>query len=644
MERPSAARSTWTNARAIPGIPLALLVLMAPGLLGLVLPSGAGPAASVHASPMNLGAGQLAWAERSLPAGSAIASHPSAWYGSPGNYSWVNVTGTIGAAPSGRITTLAWDASDGYVLAYGWVSGSGVSTDTWTFDNGSWHNITSQVTGHPALADFPLMAYDPSQQDVVIYEPLNNTTWTYHAKVWTNVTGSSGPHPPSTYNYPQLVTDTADNELVFAGGTLTYGPGPWNPYTWVYQNGTWSNASASAGSPFRRIALPALSDDPADSGVLAFGIQSWNGTPTSGPYYPTTWIYSGGVWTNHSISPASQPPMAYLTTAAYVPSIASVVMAFNVVVNVTGSASLSNQTWEYHAGHWADVTNLVGGVPDLGYLSTTVYDPNGSFLLGFGGERTKGPALYPATWAFTAPPVVSASVSRSDVDVNQSVIFTGSSTGGWSPTTGNWSFGDGATSPLAGPSHAYAHPGLYTATFRSTDALGRSAWASRTVYVHSGLGVIVQVTTASPVANASVGAVALTSGGVGPYEYSWLGGAASSSATYQTTYASAGTYTINVTVTDGNGAHATATVSVAVAAAPAPPSSTSTSSSASLTSGLGLGLLLVIVILIVLLAVMGAMMMRRPRSPPPPMPYQSGSPPSPPMSGPPPGASGGPPS
>ena len=48
----------------------------------------------------------------------------------------------------------------------------------------------------------------------------------------------------------------------------------------------------------------------------------------------------------------------------------------------------------------------------------------------------------------------------------------------------SWSFGDGATSTLRNPRHAYARPGTYTVTLAITDWHGGTSQVSRTIHVH----------------------------------------------------------------------------------------------------------------------------------------------------------------
>jgi len=85
------------------------------------------------------------------------------------------------------------------------------------------------------------------------------------------------------------------------------------------------------------------------------------------------------------------------------------------------------------------------------------------------------------------PPTVSASASPTTAQTGQSVSFTGSATTvepGDSVASYQWTFDDGATVPAgASASHAFATPGLHTATLTVADLLGVQASATVQVQV-----------------------------------------------------------------------------------------------------------------------------------------------------------------
>lgn len=55
-------------------------------------------------------------------------------------------------------------------------------------------------------------------------------------------------------------------------------------------------------------------------------------------------------------------------------------------------------------------------------------------------------------------------------EINQAISFTGFATGGTTPYTWAWDFGDGATAAVQNPTHAYSTAGTYNATLTVTDA------------------------------------------------------------------------------------------------------------------------------------------------------------------------------
>jgi len=61
--------------------------------------------------------------------------------------------------------------------------------------------------------------------------------------------------------------------------------------------------------------------------------------------------------------------------------------------------------------------------------------------------------------------------------------FTDQSTGGKGPCSYQWQFGDGNTSSLQNPTHAYASAGNYTITLRVTESLSTSDTVTKTGYV-----------------------------------------------------------------------------------------------------------------------------------------------------------------
>lgn len=618
-------------------------VLIVVALLGSfvgVLRSGSN--LSPHSGLPHSGGSQLKAASESLRGGAGpAAGHPVASAQSPGGYTWSNVTGSVSSAPSGRVAAMTWDASDGYVLLYGWASSAGYFADTWSYSNGTWTNLTASVSGSPAgglTSYWAMMAYDPSTAKVVLELPTHNDTWTYHAKTWTNITATAGSQPPSV-TFGTLTTDTTDGEIISFGGLLIYSTG-YNTATWVFKNGAWSNITSLSPFNFGRIAIPAVSDDPVDHGVLAFAISFWGASV----YRPATFLFAAGVWTNLTPTAGIEPPIPYGAGMGYLPSLAAVVLSEGAFVNSTGSLRPGQATWEYANHAWTDVTRETGPQPDNGVVTAVAVDSIDGVMVQFGGQRVQGPIVYPSTYLFSSAPKVSATASRAVVDLGQSVSFNGT-VSGVSPVTLGWNFGDSTTGTGTSPSHTYPRAGVFTAVATATDFVGATSTAVVSIEVNPALAVTANGTPSSGTAGAWETLQSTVTGGTAPFTFAWtLGdGSTSTSGSLGHVYASSGSYVVNVTVTDGTGATAKASFTQVVKAAP----STGNTGSASLTSGTGLGLLIGLVIAAVAaIAFLGLWMSARKGRGGPPQPYNAGGTGtmgSPPSSGPPPGVGGSPP-
>ncbi|MCD6171331.1 MAG: choice-of-anchor J domain-containing protein, partial [Thermoplasmata archaeon] len=81
--------------------------------------------------------------------------------------------------------------------------------------------------------------------------------------------------------------------------------------------------------------------------------------------------------------------------------------------------------------------------------------------------------------------------------VNATIQFYGSATGGVSPYSWHWNFGDGNTSNQQNPTHVYTSPGNYTVTLNVTDAWGNWSVDTTTAVIEEIAGS--WVTTHTPI-------------------------------------------------------------------------------------------------------------------------------------------------
>lgn len=619
---------------------LSAIGLLAPGvhLLGGLAPKltatpAAGTAASeLAAATTSLGSGHGPAARAAVscaltgPNAASCSARGAAGFSM--NASWTNLTARAIPGPGARAgAQMVYDAADGYVLLFGGeFSGAtpftyGVDRDTWTFSNGVWTNISSTVSGGPPPnAVAPAMAYDPWDQEVVLFGGENNThgypgsyqsqTWTYHAKVWANITGTAGAAPRGRI-IASMVADTTDHRMILFGGmnaTLRFND------TWLFSAGTWSNITGASGPLPKNLAYAFLSDDPPENGVLLIGVNF-----VARPYQANTWIYTGGTWTNVTATASISSPAPYAPILTYSPQTSAVVLADTLQINPSnGGAIRFPITWVFYNGAWMNVTGQTGVVGDatLGAITTA---PDGS-VLAFAGT-VDGISTNNWLYGFSLPPSIVAQVTAPTggaTDVNRVVSVTATPTNGIAPTRLNLTWGDGAYSGgSTSGSHAYAAVGTYTVSATVTDFAGRTARSNVSVEVHPALTApVVTITPHAPTTGQNVTLNATASGGTPAYSFTWTfpAGVTASGPSVHHPFPTSGSISVSVEATDAAGATANATVLVNVSA--------SASSAFSLTSGTGL-YVLVVVIVLVLVAVVAVALMRRRRKapPPPPTPY-----------------------
>ncbi len=121
-----------------------------------------------------------------------------------------------------------------------------------------------------------------------------------------------------------------------------------------------------------------------------------------------------------------------------------------------------------------------------------------------------------------------------------------------------WDFGDGSTSTVQNPEHAYAEAGTYTICLDVTDALNQMDQTCEPLIISDSLSINNAVITNLSCFGDNSGAIDITVfGGVAPYTFLWANGAA----TEDITGLSSGDY--HITVTDDNGCSFTGIYTVA---------------------------------------------------------------------------------
>src|SRR2546428_103879 len=192
-------------------------------------------------------------------------------------------------------------------------------------------------------------------------------------------------------------------------------------------------------------------------------------------------------------------------------------------------------------------------------------------------------ALASVNVTFTPPPppppvIVEITATPTQGTMPLTVSFTSAVTGGVSPYSYDWEFGDGSKSNAANTVHIYITGGNFTVWLNVNDAVGTSVQSAFAFVNVTPAAVNLTVTPPTRFVDGSTGIsvnfTASVTGGTPPYTYHWdFGDGGQSDATNPThTYATTGAYRVSVTVTDAEGQSVTRTFEFVVSLHSIPPS------------------------------------------------------------------------
>ncbi len=329
--------------------------------------------------------------------------------------------------------SLAYDAADGYLVAYGGYDAYSMTSQNYTYTmngSGTWVNITDTDAGcvagtcyTPPGRDSEAMTWDSQLNAVFMTAGFNDTTttwlndsWTFSGGAWYPADLKAAPAPAGYCPRAQpSLSGMSDNIAPF----ITGGYGPDCPGTeeatseWVYEV-----------SP-----QPALSASPIhiDLGTASDLTASW--TVGTGSGIVATFNISFGDGQFHLV-----PRGAVGNTST----------PFSTSASHTYAASGTFATMV----RWVDFFYVYGQAA--------------------GPTITVNPAL-----------VAAITASAKNVTAGGSITFSTSPTGGSGTYTYAWSFGDGTTSAVQDPAaHTYAKAGTYVVNLTVTDSLGQSVKAT----------------------------------------------------------------------------------------------------------------------------------------------------------------------
>jgi hypothetical protein len=239
--------------------------------------------------------------------------------------------------------------------------------------SGGWHLLGS-LEGRYAGA----MAYDASDGYVLEFGgvPDSASTWTFANGTWTNRTGSVTGAPPLRAAASMAYDPSLDEIVMFGGfGEFPNGTDRELNDTWTYHAGSWTNVTGSAGPAPAARGFGGFAYDPNDSADVLFGGDLANGVAND------TWEFAAGHWKNVT---ANQSAIPFVDGP---PDLAEDGTDGDVVMLAGGNASypFGNQTWTFTGNHWGNVTSSAGPAPSPRTGEAETMDSTGGGVVLFGG-------------------------------------------------------------------------------------------------------------------------------------------------------------------------------------------------------------------------------------------------------------------
>ena len=577
------------------------------------------PDGSISANSWNFGDGQT-----------STAASPSHTYGAAGTYTVtltvtdnqsatnsVSHTVTVTAANQAPVASFTRSCNgltcsftstssdpDGSIASYSWTFGDGgtsaAANPSHTYAAGGTYTVTLRVTDNQGAQS------TTASQSVTVTPPNQSPTanFTFSCSGLTCSFTSTSSDPDGSmasysWTFGDGATSTSQNpsHTYAAGGgytvtlTVTDNQGassaPTSRTVGVTPPNQPPTASFTRSCSGLTCSFTSTSSDP-DGSIIAYSWTFGDGA-TSTLQNPSHSYAAGGTYTvtlrvtddqgaqsttasqNVTVTPPNQSPTANFTF-----SCSALSCNFTSTSN-DPDGSIASYAWTFGDGATSTLQN-----PSRAYGAGGTYTVSLRVTDNQGAQSTLTSKSVTVTPPNQAP---TASFTRSCSGLTCTFTSTSSDPDG-SIASYAWAFGDGTTSTLQNPSHAYGAGGTYTVTLRVTDNQGaQSTTASQSVTVTPPN----QAPTASFTRSCSGLTCSFTStssdpdGSIASYSWTFGDGGTSTAANPSHSYTAGGTYTVTLRVTDNQGAQSTtASQNITVTPPNQPPTANFTSSCSAL--------------------------------------------------------------
>lgn len=409
----SRVRRRWGWVASI--IFTALVAVTSVAWTELAAPAGSGrsTAPSFRTTGPSLDLSRGATAVGAAPA--HVASQPLA---SGGNRTWTNLTGIASSLPGNRyLGAMTFDALDNYILLFGGATPTSTLSDTLTYANGTWTDISGNQNSTPGARYAAFITYDPADQEVVMFGGYDLSTGTYYSDTWLFAHGlwhqltynSTATHPSGRWR-GGFAYDAHDGYAVLFGGTDSTGAALSD--TWEFHNNSWTKLSPSGSPPGRY--RTSMAYDAGDGYVVMFG-----GCTSSCPA-SDTWRYVNDSWKSLSLT---THPSGRVYPMIVSDPVDNGLLLFGGGVT-SGVGPYMSDTWTFASGNWTNETTLLSpsSHPPTRAYGMVAYDPYGGYVLLFAGANSST-AYDDDLWAYGPDILAWGSATPNPVDSHQSTTF-----------------------------------------------------------------------------------------------------------------------------------------------------------------------------------------------------------------------------